>query len=204
MPVVKQAHPLHLRGLQCRTRNADELAGKGQIGALVGKFYTEDIANEKTTSRVNPGVVYCVYTDYASDETGDYTFFIGEEIAAASVPTNFIAADSVGEHQGKGEVEKKDVGRRVNTVQEEMNKDGTTSAGKKNVIAYVTVEAGLYEKRVSEKGKLPDCEVALWKQIWGDAELKARRAFGTDFVVYDKLNPAEDTEIPIFLQLAAE
>ena len=31
--------------------------------------------------RINPGVTYSVYTEYESDETGDYTYFIGEEVS---------------------------------------------------------------------------------------------------------------------------
>ena len=32
------------------------------------------------TQRKNPGITYCVYIEYESDFTGDYTYFIGEEV----------------------------------------------------------------------------------------------------------------------------
>ena len=42
---------------------------------IFGKQLGEEIPNRK-----NPGTTYCVYTDYESDFTGDYTYFIGEEV----------------------------------------------------------------------------------------------------------------------------
>jgi predicted transcriptional regulator YdeE len=33
-------------------------------------------------NRINPGTIFCVYTNYESDFTGEYTYFIGEEVSS--------------------------------------------------------------------------------------------------------------------------
>jgi predicted transcriptional regulator YdeE len=71
---------LKLIGLTARTNNKDELTpGKGQIGPLAMKYWNEQIANH-FFHRVTAGVTYCIYTEYESDEHGEYTYFIGEAI----------------------------------------------------------------------------------------------------------------------------
>ncbi|NBU53124.1 MAG: AraC family transcriptional regulator [Alphaproteobacteria bacterium] len=42
--------------------------------------YFRQAVGEEIPNRKNPGTTYCVYTDYESDFTGDYTYFIGEEV----------------------------------------------------------------------------------------------------------------------------
>ena len=48
------------------------------------KFYNGGILEqtEKIDCRVDSNLVYCVYTDYASDMNGDYTYFIGQEVSS--------------------------------------------------------------------------------------------------------------------------
>jgi predicted transcriptional regulator YdeE len=48
-----------------------------KIGALAGAYWSKQIANH-FNHRATPGITYSIYTDYESDETGDYTYFIGE------------------------------------------------------------------------------------------------------------------------------
>ena len=52
----------------------------GKIGGMIGDFFGNHWAS-KISHRRNPCVTLAVYTDYASDEHGDYTYFIGEEVS---------------------------------------------------------------------------------------------------------------------------
>lgn len=78
---------IKLVGLTTRTNNKNEMnAATSKIGELVERFWGEDIASQ-LPNRKNPGVTLSVYTDYDSDEHGDYTYFIGEEVDAfANIP----------------------------------------------------------------------------------------------------------------------
>lgn len=68
-----------IMGVSVRTNNANEMSSKGQIGPLVARYRGENLANDIPHSK-EPGVTYVVYTDYASDEFGDYTFLLGEQV----------------------------------------------------------------------------------------------------------------------------
>lgn len=75
MPMIK------LVGLMARTNNKNEMnPASAKIGALFHRFCSEQLA-EQIPHRHNPGVMIAAYTDYASDEHGDYTYFIGEEVS---------------------------------------------------------------------------------------------------------------------------
>ena len=69
-----------LVGLKLRTNNKDEFdPQKAKIMPLIQKYMEEDVAN-KIKHRKNPGVMICTYMDYESDENGEYTYFVGEEV----------------------------------------------------------------------------------------------------------------------------
>lgn len=71
---------IKLIGLSVRTNNQNEMdPQKAQIGRLYGHYLNESIAIH-ISHRINPGTTLAVYTDYASDEHGDYTYFLGEEV----------------------------------------------------------------------------------------------------------------------------
>ena len=71
---------IKLVGVSIRTNNSDEMnPEKSKIGAIAGRYWKEQLAN-KFKNRKNPGITYSVYTDFASDENGEYTYFIGEEV----------------------------------------------------------------------------------------------------------------------------
>jgi predicted transcriptional regulator YdeE len=59
-----------------------------KISMLAGKYWGEQIANG-FKNRINPGVTYAVYTEYESDEHGEYTYFIGE--AVESLETQMLS-----------------------------------------------------------------------------------------------------------------
>lgn len=71
---------IKLIGLTVRTNNKNEMNPQtAKIGELAGRFWSQNIANQ-LLNRKNPGVTFSVYTEYDSNEHGDYTYFIGEEV----------------------------------------------------------------------------------------------------------------------------
>ncbi|PWU04131.1 MAG: AraC family transcriptional regulator [Verrucomicrobia bacterium] len=74
---------IKLVGIKVRTNNKTELASQdgtgGKIFPCVQKYFAEKLF-EKIPNRKNPGRTLCVYTEYESDHTGDYTYYIGEEV----------------------------------------------------------------------------------------------------------------------------
>ena len=74
------AHNIILLGLTARTNNKNEMNPQtSKIGMLAGKYWGEQIANQ-FKNRVQAGVTYSVYTEFESDEHGEYTYFIGEAV----------------------------------------------------------------------------------------------------------------------------
>lgn len=77
--IVKKAE-VKLVGLKARTNNQNEMnPDTAKIGQLAGQFWNQNIGNQ-IPHRKNPGVTLSVYTEYDSNEFGDYTYFIGEEV----------------------------------------------------------------------------------------------------------------------------
>lgn len=71
---------LKIVGITARTNLMSEMNPvTAKIGATVQKYFHEDLSNN-INNRKKPGVTYCIYTNYESDFTGDYTYFIGEEV----------------------------------------------------------------------------------------------------------------------------
>lgn len=71
---------ISLIGLAIRTNNKNEMNTQtAKIGELVRYYHQEEIAAQ-IPNRINFGVTLSVYTDYDSDEHGNYTYFIGEEV----------------------------------------------------------------------------------------------------------------------------
>ncbi len=70
-------------GIKVRTNNKTELktadGASGKIFPCVQKYFYEQIS-QKIPNRKKPGTTFCVYTEYESDHTGDYTYYIGEEV----------------------------------------------------------------------------------------------------------------------------
>jgi predicted transcriptional regulator YdeE len=81
---------INLVGLTARTNNKNEMnPEKSKIAALAGRFWGQNVASQ-IENRKNPGVTYAVYTEYESNEYGEYTYFIGEEVNSFdNVPTDF-------------------------------------------------------------------------------------------------------------------
>lgn len=68
--------------LTARTNNKNEMNPQtSKIGELMGRYWSRNIAAQ-ISNRKNPGVTLSVYTEYDSNEHGDYTYFVGEEVSA--------------------------------------------------------------------------------------------------------------------------
>jgi len=73
---------IKLIGLRIRTNNKNEMNPQtSKIGELAGRFWSQSIANQ-IPNRKNAGITLSVYTEYDSNEHGDYTYFIGEEVSS--------------------------------------------------------------------------------------------------------------------------
>lgn len=79
---------IKLVGLTARTNNKNEMNPQtSKIGELMGRYWSQNIAAQ-ISNRKNPGVTLSVYTEYDSNEHGDYTYFVGEEVSAfANIPS---------------------------------------------------------------------------------------------------------------------
>lgn len=70
-----------LVGIIVRTNNCTEINPlEGNIFPCIQKYFHQNIA-QTISHRSRPGVTYCVYTEYESDHTGNYTYLIGEEVS---------------------------------------------------------------------------------------------------------------------------
>ncbi len=71
---------LALVGLTARTNNKNEMNPEtSKIASLAGTYWGNQLAND-IKHRTQPGITYSVYTEYESDENGEYTYFIGEAV----------------------------------------------------------------------------------------------------------------------------
>ncbi len=68
-----------LVGMEIRTNNEDEMSGRGKIANLGQRFYREGLPKIETHVQDS---IFAVYTDYESDETGWYTYFIGVKVSS--------------------------------------------------------------------------------------------------------------------------
>ena len=70
-------------GIECRTDNAKEADGKGCIGQQWGRIFSE-VLLDKIPDRVDKNII-AVYTDYASDKDGEYTFILGAKVKTGAM-----------------------------------------------------------------------------------------------------------------------
>ncbi len=152
-----------LLGIMVRTNNKFETSPlTSKIGPCAQRYGQEHIFN-KISNRKNPGRTFCVYTDYESDHTGDYTFFIGEEINESP----------------DGNAKEKD---------ETLDSIASSIGLKKHVIPPQN-----YAKFTTEQGIMPLVAINAWQNIWQmtPETLGGKRRFHTDFQIHDEraLNP---------------
>ncbi|WP_166241245.1 GyrI-like domain-containing protein [Paenibacillus turpanensis] len=71
-------------GFKARTTNQAEMEGRGVISSMWERVYQESVL-EEIPGKTSP-VTYAIYTDYESDENGEYTFAIGTAAEGREVP----------------------------------------------------------------------------------------------------------------------
>lgn len=77
-------------GIAARTNNAREATADGVIGKQWARFMQEGVLG-KIPNKLDHSIV-AVYTDYASDHNGDYTFILGAKVSStANLPDGFVA-----------------------------------------------------------------------------------------------------------------
>ncbi len=73
---------LKLIGTTIRTNMQNEM---NPATAKIGEHFLSDFENnlaDRINNRLSPHVTYSIYTEYHSDEYGDYTHFIGEVVTS--------------------------------------------------------------------------------------------------------------------------
>ncbi|HZQ23830.1 MAG TPA: GyrI-like domain-containing protein [Terriglobales bacterium] len=80
-PIILDEKGFTVVGVACRTSNAREMTSDGLIGKQWERFQQENMLG-RITKRLNDNVL-AVYTDYASDKDGEYTFLIGAKVSSA-------------------------------------------------------------------------------------------------------------------------
>ena len=68
----------YVAGYSVRTNNAKEMSGQGEIGKLWQRFMQENLG-AAIPNRAD-ATLYTVYSDYASDEKGDFTYTLGARV----------------------------------------------------------------------------------------------------------------------------
>lgn len=75
---------LILVGISDRTNNKNEANPEtAKISSMIQRYFHQSLATN-IPNRTKPGTTYCVYTDYESDEFGDYTYFVGEAVQSGT------------------------------------------------------------------------------------------------------------------------
>src|SRR5271168_5466467 len=77
---VEEQKAFHVIGLAVRTNNKAEATGQGEITKLWQRFVQDSIA-DKIPSRADQPLIV-VYTDYESDQNGEYTYLIGSRVTS--------------------------------------------------------------------------------------------------------------------------
>ena len=89
MPKKVHQEGFQIVGIEVRTTNAKEMSGAGAIPGQWQKFFQDGI-QQKIPGKVDD-TIYAVYTDYASDRNGEYSFVIGMKVnPGATVPAGLV------------------------------------------------------------------------------------------------------------------
>jgi len=89
-PKVVERGAFTVIGIAARTSNARELTPKGIIGKQWGRLMQEGLL-AKIPNKADQDIV-AVYTDYASDHHGEYTYILGARVNSdTDVPAGMLA-----------------------------------------------------------------------------------------------------------------
>jgi predicted transcriptional regulator YdeE len=88
-PRIAEQKEFSVIGIEARTNNAREMTADGIIPKQWDKFVKEGIL-QKIPNKVDP-TIFVIYTDYASDRHGEYTYVIGAKVNDGSaVPPGMV------------------------------------------------------------------------------------------------------------------
>ncbi len=77
-----QIGSIKLAGITAKTNNNSETNPEtAKIGITMQKYFGENFPDQ-IKNRKNPKKTFCIYTNFESDHTGEYTYFIGEEVTS--------------------------------------------------------------------------------------------------------------------------
>jgi predicted transcriptional regulator YdeE len=89
-PKVVQQPGFTVIGIAARTSNAKEITADGVIGKQWARFFQDGVI-AKIPNKAGQSIV-AVYTDYASDHNGEYTYVLGAKVTSdADVPSEMVA-----------------------------------------------------------------------------------------------------------------
>ncbi|MFN7039304.1 MAG: GyrI-like domain-containing protein [Alphaproteobacteria bacterium] len=90
--IVHIKNEIKLVGLKTRTSNSLEIDFlTAKISNLIAKEYYGAAIPEKILNRINPGLSFGAYSEYESDHTGEYDYFIGEEVSSFGNISNALS-----------------------------------------------------------------------------------------------------------------
>jgi len=78
---ISEETAFHVVGIGARASNAREMAGEGTIAKLWERFFQGNVL-DRIPHKAN-GAIVALYTDYASDQDGEYTLVVGARVATA-------------------------------------------------------------------------------------------------------------------------
>ena len=91
MPQKVHRDGFSIIGIEARTSNAKEMSGQGVIPSQWQKWQDRLTARIKQPEVHAAGKTYAVYSDYASDRNGQYSFLIGVKAdEGATVPPGMV------------------------------------------------------------------------------------------------------------------
>ena len=89
-PKIVEKDGFTVIGISARTSNAKEVTDEGVIGKMWARLFQEGVL-AKIPNKADQTIV-AVYTDYASDHNGEYTYVLGARVTSdADVPAGMIA-----------------------------------------------------------------------------------------------------------------
>jgi len=89
-PKITEHEAFTVVGISARTTNAKEMTADGSIGKMWGRLFQEGVL-AKIPNKADQNIV-AVYTDYAVDHDGEYTFVLGARVTSdANVPEGMVA-----------------------------------------------------------------------------------------------------------------
>jgi predicted transcriptional regulator YdeE len=88
-PKVVRHESFNVMGIEVRTSNGKEATSEGLIGKQWQRIFGEDLL-QKIPNKMDRNI-YAVYSNYASDHNGEYTYTLGARVAdGTQAPAGFV------------------------------------------------------------------------------------------------------------------